>query len=302
MNDEWMAGFEEWLGRTRGENTVKAYLADLAVFCRWWQAANGELFALDGLNGADVRGFLAWSLHVRRAAAATCNRRRAMLMVLCGYAASQGVQLHFDWREIPAVDAVQQAPEWLDRAEYYRLQRWLEQSVNAANTRTRQARAYRDWAMVGLMMYAGLREGEVCGLRMVDVVLGERSGEVVVLGKGNKVRHVPLNSEARRALRLWIELAQPVDLVFEGLSERGLQKRVAAMGQAARIEGLHPHALRHTFAKRLVDAGQPLSVVQSLLGHASVSTTMVYVQPGRDDCAVAVESMLLGAMARKEYV
>jgi len=157
----------------------------------------------------------------------------------------------------------------------------------------------RDQGMVLLMVQAGLREGEVCSLDVSDVSLGERKGKVVVrLGKRGKRREVPLGNEARRAVTLWLEMrggAGEEEPLFGGksserLTTRTVQRRVKEIGRLAGITDLTPHMLRHTFAKRLLDVSQ-LTVVQSLMGHARISTTARYVMPGWEDMEAAVAAM-----------
>jgi site-specific recombinase XerD len=78
----------------------------------------------------------------------------------------------------------------------------------------------------------------------------------------------------------------------ERVSTRLVQKRVEALRQAAGLDKtVTPHALRHTFAKRLLDGGAPLTVVGKLLGHARLDTTARYVQPGWNDFEKAVETL-----------
>jgi integrase/recombinase XerC len=145
------------------------------------------------------------------------------------------------------------------------------------------------------MVYAGLREGEVCGLTTTAIELSERKGRVVVRkGKGDKQRCVPLNEAARRALRAWLDVrGEVVGPLFigkggDGLAERGIQRRVAELGQLAGID-VTPHQLRHTFAKRCLDKGGQITEVRDLLGHARLETTARYVQPGWEDLQNAVE-------------
>jgi integrase/recombinase XerC len=68
----------------------------------------------------------------------------------------------------------------------------------------------------------------------------------------------------------------------------GIQKLIDRYGRKIGLE-VSPHVLRHTFAKRLVDAGVPLPIVARLLGHNSIKTTAIYVEPGQEDLAKAVE-------------
>jgi integrase/recombinase XerC len=154
------------------------------------------------------------------------------------------------------------------------------------------ALARRDLALLEVLYGAGLRAAECCGLRMSDCEL-ER-GLVTVLGKGSKVRRVPLGIPACDALRDWLRLGRPVlatpdsppDTVF-------LARRGGAMGtrEAHRVVArhpltdgrrLHPHALRHAYATHLLEGGADLRAVQELLGHADLATTQIYTHLTRD--------------------
>jgi integrase/recombinase XerC len=154
------------------------------------------------------------------------------------------------------------------------------------------ALARRDLALLEVLYGAGLRAAECCGLRLSDCEL-ER-GLVTVLGKGSKVRRVPLGIPACDALRDWLRLGRPVlatpdsppDAVF-------LARRGGAMGtrEAHRVVArhpltdgrrLHPHALRHAYATHLLEGGADLRAVQELLGHADLATTQIYTHLTRD--------------------
>jgi integrase/recombinase XerC len=131
-----------------------------------------------------------------------------------------------------------------------------------------------------------MRLSELAGLNEGDVDLV--SDQVRVRGKGRKERIVPLGSSATRALRRYYAFGDrpgrpsdrhPVFLNARGgrLSPRGVQLVVKGLLRAlARGARLHVHALRHSFATHLLDAGADLRAVQELLGHASLSTTQVY--------------------------
>jgi integrase/recombinase XerD len=162
-----------------------------------------------------------------------------------------------------------------------------------------RVRPLRDGALLALLLDVGLRVSEVCALRLDDVVLNDRSGYLTVRsGKRGKYREIPLNAGARKALWAWLEVRPEVDanVVFTGrdlqpLRPRGVQRRVAWYARRAGLEDVTPHVLRHSFAKNLVDAGRPLTEVAVLLGHARLSTTAIYTQPGQEDLRHAVEAV-----------
>ena len=156
----------------------------------------------------------------------------------------------------------------------------------------------RDKAILELFYASGLRLSELVGLDLDDVNL---SGRVVrVLGKGRKERIVPFNRSAADALRAWLgdraaiapsalrrgkdvrprgRPRDPLFLNYQGgrLSTRSVDKLVRRYVAACSTRyGISPHALRHSFATHLLEAGADLRAIQELLGHARLSTTLRY--------------------------
>lgn len=305
--ESWQGEYELQLTRKgKSAHTIKSYLAACQAFAGWFAQANGQDFSPDLLNNWDLRSWRTWCLETARVSPATWNQRRAALMSLCQWARKGGLIIHDPMEDIPSADQVEQAPRWLTAAEFGRVMRQIELEVNGANTDLRRWRAVRDAAMVAVMAFAGLREAELVSLSCADVVLSERKGQVNVrLGKDEKFRSVPLSQDARRPLGQWLQVrpAGPGPLFVDEhgapLSTRAVQKRVAALGEAAKVDNLTPHRLRHSCAKRMVDAGRPLTEVQKILGHARLDTTARYTQPGWEDLEEAVESVAQGKMARK---
>jgi site-specific recombinase XerC len=297
---DWVDQFEAYLaGEGCGAASIEAYLADVRVFCRFYQTANGQPFEPGLLTSLDLREFRGWSLREQGVAPATWNRRMASLQALCEWSLRAGLVNYNPFQGIERADEVVLAPRWLEAGEFKRFMRQVERDVQTARSAYQQRLTIRDAAVVGLMVYAGLREAEVCALEVGDVAIGERSGSVVVrLGKGEKKRTVPLGKEARAALGKWLELRGTEDgegRLFVGkkgvpLSERGVQKVVAAIGEACGVD-VSPHQLRHCCAKRMLDQGTPLTVIQKILGHEKLETTARYVQPGRSDLEKAVEDL-----------
>jgi integrase len=146
----------------------------------------------------------------------------------------------------------------------------------------------RDIAIVGLMVLQGLRSKEVIALDCEDVQLAK--SQVCVHGKGNKVRLLPLASDTVRLLDHYLRLERPAacgPALFVSLKgpARGTRITPAGLRSLFRyhrlisgVSGVHPHRFRHTFASDMVRAGISLPALMNLMGHASISTTMIYVQ------------------------
>lgn len=145
----------------------------------------------------------------------------------------------------------------------------------------------RDRAMFELMYASGLRLSEVVNLKLSDIDFDQRI--LHILGKGNKERIVPFYELAKTKLLKYLNqvrnkwMKEQHDYVFinqkgKQLTSRGIQYRMnEASKKTLLMVHLHPHMLRHSFATHLLDAGADLRLVQELLGHASLSTTQIYV-------------------------
>jgi integrase/recombinase XerC len=290
----WESAFERWLRKAgRADKTISAYEQDVRVFSQWFIQENGCGFEPGLVTTLDLQAFR--KAQIGLVQPSTWNRRRAALRVFCRWAMQEGLLQYDPSVQVERQEEVELAPRWLDRQEYGAFMRQVERLTNGQVSEAGKRQAVRDQAMVALMVFCGLREGEVCGLDWGDMQLGERSGRVVVRnGKGGKRREVPVGAEGRRMVRAWMDLRGDADgALFTGkrgerIQARGIQRRVAEIGRLAGVE-VTPHDLRHTCAKRLVDRGAQLPVVAAVLGHARLETTRRYVQPGWGDLQNAVE-------------
>ena len=145
----------------------------------------------------------------------------------------------------------------------------------------------RNRAMVELLYSSGLRVSELCELQLSD--LNEELGVVRVLGKGNKQRLVPVGSSALRALEEYKRTARVALLKGRGskylfVTARGTRLTRQCFWALLRkcgtkagiLRRLTPHVLRHSFATHLLEGGADLRSVQTMLGHADISTTQIY--------------------------
>ncbi len=151
----------------------------------------------------------------------------------------------------------------------------------------------QDRALLEVMYGAGLRVGEVSALDLGDIDGAE--GLVHVRhGKGGKARKVPLGRYGVEAVDAWLthrsetfgpaERGDPLFINARNtrMMPRTMRRRVEAAGQLAGVHGLHPHALRHSFATHLLERGADLRGIQELLGHASLATTQRYTHVSVD--------------------
>ena len=153
-----------------------------------------------------------------------------------------------------------------------------------------QALRLRDRAMLELLYAGGVRVSEVAGARLEDLKL--EMGYIMVRGKGDKERMVPLGVPAQQALQLYLREGRPAiskknsPVLFLGTGGRSLtrQRVWQLVGKASLAAGRHasPHMLRHSCATHMVENGADLRTVQTILGHSDISTTQIYTHVALD--------------------
>lgn len=310
-----LSQFDGWLrsDQDRGALTAKAYVADVRGFAAWWLPTHGAAaFDLTAVLPTDLKDYRAHLQTVARQQVSSINRRLAALRAFYKWAVQSERVARSPLTGLKPLRQQKPAPRWLDpRAEYF-LQQALEQQVQTVPVGTEltpTARLIlRDAALVALMWKAGLRVSEVAALDLDDLDLASRrQGTALVrLGKGRKARRVPLNAGVIAALRDWLAVrpkttspALFLSKTGQRLAPRAMQAvveqlgraaaaKVAARGSAERdlidaLNALSPHVLRHTYGKRLLDAGAQLTEVAEILGHDDVNVTRRYTQPGAAD-------------------
>lgn len=286
--------------------TVRLYLTGLRTFREWFEARTGQDFAPVAITPLDVRQFRDHLLDERKSSA-TVNSYLAALRAFCAWAIEADLLASDPAANVRGIKRPKKAPQWLGRQEQYMLRRAAEQRVQLGDLRADGDPAHpgaiwprRDRAIILLMLSTGLRRAEVVNLDVEDVVIRPRSGWVTVrCGKGRKERTVPLPADGRKSVQAWLEAREHVApknepalfLSQKGgrLHKRSLAGRVAVIADAAGLEDIHPHTLRHTYAKSLVDTGTQLNAVAEMMGHESVDTTAIYTMSSDQDKLQAAE-------------
>jgi integrase/recombinase XerC len=300
--------FTTWLEtKDRSPRTIRAYGTGVRDFQTWFEAATGQDLAPELITPLDVRSYRTYLRDERRLAVNTVNSYLAGLRAFAKWALASGRAEHDPTSAIKSLKVQQRAPKWLEPSDQYALLRAVEQAVQLGDLRAEGEEdapgavwTRRDRALVVLLLNTGLRLSEVAALQLDDVVIRPRSGWVDVrAGKGSKARRVELNKDARKALSEWLEVrpedeeaGQALWISQKGgqLSRRGISGRISKLGEDADLD-LHPHTLRHSFAKNLVRAGVGLETVADLLGHENLDTTRIYTTPSAADRQAAVEKV-----------
>tara|TARA_B100000902_G_scaffold147667_1_gene144546 strand:+ start:22 stop:891 length:870 start_codon:yes stop_codon:yes gene_type:complete len=144
---------------------------------------------------------------------------------------------------------------------------------------TSTTKEVRDRSIIEILYSSGLRVSEITNLKINDV---KQNKSIKVLGKGNKVRILPMTDKAYNLLQLWINTHRDDYInkysnkyIFLGVRGKKISEREIQRIVNLRL-GTFPHSIRHTFATHLLDGGADLRVVQEMLGHTDPSTTQIY--------------------------
>lgn len=272
--------------RRAAKSTVETYGRDLHALHRF-AVDSGEPLEVSALSTIVLRQFLATAVSDK--GPATIARKLAALRAFFRFlverrelAESPAAALRLPRvpRTLPSFLPVTQAAELVETPDRER----------------EDPLARRDRALLELLYGAGVRVSELSGLDIADLDLRSRTARV--LGKGSKERVVPFGEPCETALRQYLEVRgtlisprtreQHPTALFVGrfgtrLTVRQVQALVKRYGALATGRpDIHPHALRHSYATHLLDAGADLRGIQELLGHASLSTTQRYTHVSVD--------------------
>ncbi len=286
--DEWIGRFCRHLSDERGlsAHTVQGYRRDLAVFAGYVESM--QIPEWTAIDAGVVRGFVAWR-HRRSVGGRSIQRGLSALRTFFDFCMREAVMTRNPARAVSAPKASRRLPNVLD----------TDRTGVLVALDGEDPLSLRDRAMLELTYSSGLRLSELCSLAVADVDL--ESGLVKVLGKGRKVRIVPVGRHAREAVRAWLTVR--ADLAGTGesalfvsrrgcrISRRSVQERFAkrALERGIGVH-VHPHMLRHSFATHLLESSGDLRAVQELLGHADIGTTQVYTHLNFQHLAAVYDS------------
>lgn len=256
----------------KSQLTAKTYRYSLGIFNEWLLQNGGDI---SKLTRVDVQLFIQY-LESKGNSASTINNRFAAITQFARFIGNPDIIENI---RVPQVrQAKNIAPESLERTERNNLLRGVERKDNP-----------RDIAIVNLLIRTGIRVSELVALDRSDVVIGERSGSITVRnGKGNVSRRVPLSAEARLYLSKYLDTRDDNDPALF-LSNYRQRISVRAVQHMLSNYGVHPHALRHTFAKELVSKGVDITTVADLCGHADINVTRRYSKPTEKDLEAAID-------------
>jgi integrase/recombinase XerD len=284
-NSQVVLGFLDYLKIEKGlaTLTIAAYTTDIAQFTIYLEKHKRTLL---NAQRKHVREFIQ-QLFGNSVDGRSVGRKLSALRHLYRYLLLDKMVEHDPTLNIDSPKQWKVLPKALARDE---MEAMLSSPHPRSNSKEAEAMATRDRAMLEVFYAAALRVSEIVGVRLEDLKLDV--GCLLVRGKGDKERIVPLGRSAQDALARYIKDARPVfsqgkgSLLFLGRRGNKLSRqRVWQMVRAASVStgrNASPHMLRHSCATHMVENNADLRTVQTILGHADISTTQVYTHLALD--------------------
>jgi integrase/recombinase XerD len=293
-NAALIESFLDMMSAERGAsaNTIAAYRRDLLDF--------GARADAKGATRDDVKKYLA-SLTKTGIAGSSQARKLSALRQFFGFLYTEGVRKDDPTSAIDTPKRQRPLPKVLTRED-------VDALINQARCEAEKgAEGIRLLCIVEMLYAAGLRVTELVGLPLASV--RDRSGFLLVKGKGSKERLAPLNPGARAAIEAYLEARDeflpapprrhrterflfPSRSAEGYLTRRRCHQMMKELALKANIDPdkLSPHVLRHAFATHLVEGGADLRSVQTMLGHADIGTTQIYTHVAQDRLTSVMEA------------
>ncbi len=256
----------------KNPNTVRSYANDIQQFFKWYVNTAGDGFTIADITRGDVIDFRGFLL-TRKSSLASVNRRITSLRQFFEFSIESGWAVGNPVVTVLGLPSEPQIPTVLARKDALLLVRQSEQSARPMET-----------AIILLLLHAGLRSGEICGLTIGDLHLTPRVGRLFIRGQRRKtVRFAQLSTRTQAALRQYLKRrgtavlsrrrrAEPLFLHRDGepLSQQVVDAIVKRVGRDAGVPNVTPMMLRNTFALQMLIHGETHDAVKRALGVTSI--------------------------------
>lgn len=257
------------------------YTADLRAFLRWSERTNDASNSPLNLDTADIRAYRRFLRETKGNAPATINRKLQTLRKFYDFSTDLGWVEANPAQEVSLLSEVESdRSRSLTNADVS----CLLAAVQASSSRWLE----RDWAIIQVLLKAGLKLGELAELRLNDVQLDYGEPQLNVAGSADgSGRTIPLEEDLCDALHSYLSTRQAaegtehffVNRDGNPLSARSIQRLLQRYAEEADLEGLTTQALRYVYAKRVYEQCEDLETVARLLGHRHLATTIRYLRP-----------------------
>ena len=268
-----LEGFCEYLRRQgKSENTVKAYCQGMKEYMRWHEETFGKRMKM--FLRANVLDYISYLRTVKGLSNRSVNAKLASLYSFNLYLIAAGYtkEVVLDKQDYLKVQLAYASPSTVSREEVERFRQEILEHCGV-----------RDYAIVTILAYAGLRISECLALRVEDISLPAREIKVRH-GKGDKMRVVYFGDKVVNAVREYLRNRPKTEnpYLFPGRGDSHLTRSQVNRIFNEHSESITPHTLRHFFCSNALENGYTIADLANQAGHSNVHTTLLYTNPTRE--------------------
>lgn len=278
-----IAAFETYLKSVRrySNHTVKTYVADLHKFVLW-----ANQYGISSWKEVDSSVIQTWLAHLIKNGllSRSIKRKKATISSFFKFLLSRDIVSTNPATTVDLPKEPKKLPNYIQESH---LERIIE---DLKPTKEDSWNKWRDWLVFVMPVALGLRVSELCGITDKDIDFGREV--VLITGKGNKTREVPVATQLLKQISYYIALRNKHFGIAGGyliltdsgkpIYPRWVQRKLKSLLAGYQIGNPHPHMLRHSFATLLLNKGVQLIAIKELLGHSSLAATQVYTHTSID--------------------
>ncbi|NFM56634.1 transposase [Clostridium botulinum] len=265
--------FEDYLVKEgKSSNTINTYTRHVRGYINWFKDTTGE--EINKLYRTNILEYKSFLQNIKQDSAKTINNKLSALVKLNECLIEKGIQTNI---VITKKDFIKVQAQVASLATVYK------KDVEAFRQKVLEHEGLRNYAIVTIMAYAGLRISEVLNLKINDIDL--TSKELIVKeGKGNKERIVYINSKIIESIKEYLKVRKEDNTDYLFISNKGgkLDRTVINKVFKKYSDKITPHTLRHFYCSNALEAGFSVHEVANQAGHSNIHTTLLYTNPSKE--------------------
>jgi integrase/recombinase XerC len=283
--------FVDYLNKSdKSSGTISTYTANIKGFIKYYVESYSEEFIPENVIMMDLKDYRNYLLNIKRQKASTINNKIAALKEYFFFLQSNGIIKDNPAENLKKIRTNKPtAPKSFSDTEFKKIKRYVYRSQKEL------------WIVVfELLSKTGVRVSELINIRLADITINERSGNLRVIGKNQKERNIPLHLDVRKTITAYMEVRDRMSISSDYLliSERkrpftrsGIFKMLKRWENDTNIK-IHPHIFRHHFAIQVLNTpNADINTVQYLLGHESIESSAIYLKVRQEDLEKSINAL-----------
>lgn len=291
MKENYLDAFVDYLNKNdKSSGTISTYTTNIKDFIKYYIESYDEEFLPENVIMMDLQDYRNYLLNIKRQKASTINNKIAALKEYFFFLQSNSIIKTNPSENLKKIRTNKPvAPKSFSDSDFRKIKRYVYRSQKEL------------WIVIfELLSKTGVRVSELINIRLTDININERSGNLRVIGKNQKERNIPLHLDARKAIVAYMGVRNNAFISSEHLliSERkqpftrsGIFKMLKRWENDTNIK-IHPHMFRHHFAIQVLNTpNADINTVQYLLGHESIESSAIYLKVRQEDLEKSINAL-----------